>query len=343
MLQRSLAMRVLFVAVLLSLVLTSTLGDGRGQDVHDDDELPSKAPEQPVSSVAALPMEEEAPAPGDWTSHNPTEQLADNAGERDQIRHEAVMQTMRELEQQREEQNRQREEQIRERDEEVRRVRTQMMGQVQLRRQMNAVPAPVDSSTPPAPTELTFDVEAMADLLLVLDTVAAVEADAMAGRDCNRPVQSVTDTDAGSEEMEEVVVVLGNNHNSHSMLIAMHRTIYHSDNSPCSHFATQQLPQPQAQVGLMMPDAQFGQMPSTTESTQPITHSLPLVERVILVVLLVSAVLLLSATVAVACVLRHKQRQQRVLIEPPTIQQLGLDVPMLSSSPSMSSSEVIQL
>ena len=155
----------------------------------------------------------------------------------------------------------------------------------------------------------------------------------------------VMDVDVVVEE--EVLIVVAADRSGHSVLIEMHRLIFHADDSPCSHFSSTHQPQhtPQADSQVDSPGMWQTDMSSVDSSTQQpaATSYMPLVEEVVMVVVLVLAVVLLLATMTIACVMRHKRRQQRVLIEPPTIEQLGLDVPMLSSSPTVSASRVLQL
>ena len=245
-------------------------------------------------------------------------------------------------------------------EEEVRQVRDERMAQLQQRRQSDAVPVlPVD-----APQQSKYDVEALTDILAMLETIAAADdmraetADCAAGDQLSSEVegesrvQDVAVARTAVTEVvveEEVVVVVAGDRMGHSVLIEMHRLIFHADDSPCSHFSTEaqehQLHQEEQQLsdmGLNAPVEWMKPMSSSTRS-ESVFYSMPLAQQVILVVVLLSAVLLLVATVTVACVMRHKHRQQRVLIEPPTIEQLGLDVPMLSSSPTTSAGQLLQL
>ena len=238
-----------------------------------------------------------------------------------------------------------------ERMEEVRQVREARMAQLQQRRQLNAaVDGPMQPRTP---QQSNYDMEALSDLLVLLDSVVAVEQQQQQQQEEESPIDctsgEVQDEGMDSEgergvvlEVDEVVVVVAGDGWGRSVLIELHRQIYHADDSPCSHFVPQH-EQPQQHQQLNEPmDAQYAALTMDAEAQQP-SSSLSLLERAILAVLLLSAVVLLSATVAIACVIRHKQRQQRVLIEPPTIEQLGLDVPMLSSSPTTSRGQLLQL
>jgi len=234
-------------------------------------------------------------------------------------------------------------------EQEVRQVREERMAQLQLRRQLEAVPAIPDMPLPSTPPHSSYDQD-VTDLIVIFDAVQTTEAEEATAADCvseERAMQSQADWAEGEPEAvrdvveEEVLIVVAGDRSGHSVLIEMHRLIYHTDQSPCSHF-TQPPQQQRDQLDVQPWTTDASPLTaSTPQNALPAssTSSLSLVERAILVAVLSAAVLLLLTTVTVACVMRRKQRQQRVLVEPPTVEQLGLDVPMLSSSPS----QVLQL
>ena len=262
-----------------------------------------------------------------------------------------------------------------EQEEEVRQVREERMAQLQLRRQMEAMlESPPVSLALPLPVQqqrqARHNVAALTELLVILDTIAAVDeqqqraeedevspcammmAEAQAKAEAEeagveevataRPQHDMSEFEAVTEVVveEEVVLLVDSDRSGHTVVMELHRLIYHADSSPCSHFrkrqpdADEQQPQQDDMRSMRSLASERTAAESVAPSESRMWSSMPAVEQVVLAVLLVSGVLLLLTTVAVACVVRQKRRQQRVLLEAPTIEQLGLDVPMLSSSPS---------
>ena len=204
------------------------------------------------------------------------------------------------------------------------------------------------------PQQSNFDAEALTELLVILDTIETVEKEA-ATVDCIGAGDEDSEADANIEREqpamqmvveEEVLVVVADDRSGHAVLIEMHRLIYHADDSPCSHFSSHAQAQQQQQIADMASEEAGPSWltHSSVEPTHEVSYGMLQTQSIVLLVALVSAVLLLLATVTVACALmRRKHRQQRVLIQPPSIEQLGLDVPMLSSSPTVSHGQLVQL
>ena len=208
-----------------------------------------------------------------------------------------------------------------------------------------ALPAAASQRALPSAEE---EMESLTDLLVMLDAVVAAEQaqeeTAAVASDCMHDDESRA-AEGGGSIVEEVVVVVAGDRYGNSMLIEMHRQIFHADDSPCSHFAPTFGKDEQSQFDAQPHTAPLASPEDNTASLESSTYSygLPLATRITIAVVLLSALAAVTATVGCACLIRHKRRQQRVLVEPPTVEQLGLDVPMLSSSPYASSSHIVQL